>query len=119
MSISITDVNRSLTYGLYSVHIFGRPHWGHTISPAYACTASKNATQAWQILRQHVTSLAIGLSCQPTKAKSVDISPQADLKRFEYRTAEYFNLFSDLYSGGLKTLVNNHNRNLAKESYQR
>ena len=41
------------------------------------CTASGNATQAWQNLGQDNSRLAIGLGCPPTKANIVHITQQS------------------------------------------
>ena len=66
----------------------------HSIS--LACTASGNATKAWQNLRHDKARLAIGLGCQSTKAKTMPISQQNTApgsNQVEYRTADDFVLF--------------------------
>ena len=71
------DASTDYTFDVHALHSRVSSvgsHLGthHLIS--LVCTASGNASQAWQNLGQNKTRLAIGLSCQSTESQIVTIS---------------------------------------------
>ena len=59
------------------------------------CTASGNASQAWQKLGQNIARLAIGLGCQWTESQNcthltAKYCSRPDLNHVKYGSADYF-----------------------------